>query len=59
MCVHVCFGFNCDTGQPELGSETGEWVTGEAVWNPERTAVFVNFRKDKNKKPEQEKSGES
>ena len=29
--AYVCFGTICETGQPELGSEAGEWVTREAV----------------------------
>lgn len=45
--VRACvrFGSKCETGQPELSSETGEWVTGEAVGNPVMTVVFMNLQK--------------
>ena len=31
VCLYVCFGSICESGQAELGSETREWVTRGAA----------------------------
>ncbi len=53
----MCFGSKCETGQPELGSETGEWVTREAVGDLFKAAVFMNLRQDKNNRERTGKGG--
>lgn len=43
------------TGQPELGSETGEWGYQGSFLGSFVAAVSVNFRQDKKKRQRMEK----